>query len=195
VNLPHAIIDITREILIVFFILLYYDKTTLGSYDFSFKILKLPLTVLGSAIGQVYFQKIANKKNNGESLFGITLETIRNLFLFSIIPFGVLFFIGDDLFAFVFGENWRKAGEYSQIMAPWLMLNLIVSPISQLPIVVGKLKMFFWIGLSGSLLLIGFLSSPYFMKNLSFIQLLYCINWSQFIFLALVSFWFIRISK
>ncbi len=195
INLPHALMDISREMLIVFFILLYFDNTTLGSYDFSFKLLKLPLTIIGSAIGQVYFQKIALKKNNGESLFEITLKTMRNLFLFSLVPFGLLFFIGEELFAFVFGENWRQAGEFSQIMAPWLMLNFVVSPITQLPIVVNKLKSFFWIGLMGSLLLIGFLSSPYFMRNISFIQLLYYVNWSQFIFLVLVSIWFIRISK
>ena len=120
---------------------------------------------------------------------------MRNLFLFSLVPFGLLFFTGEELFAFVFGENWRQAGEFSQIMAPWLMLNFVVSPITQLPIVVNKLKSFFWIGLMGSLLLIGFLSSPYFMRNISFIQLLYYVNWSQFIFLVLVSIWFIRISK
>ena len=195
VNLPHAIMDITREMLIVFFILLYYDKTTLGSYDFSFKLLKLPLTVLGTAIGQVYFQKIALKKNNGESLFEITLKTMLNLFLFSFLPFGLLFFIGDELFAFVFGENWRQAGEYSQIMAPWLLLNFVVSPITQLPIVVGKLKSFFWIGLMGSLLLIGLFVFPHFNSNLSFVTLLNYINYSQTIFLFFVMFWFIVLCK
>jgi O-antigen/teichoic acid export membrane protein len=194
VNLPHAFMDISREMLIVFFILLYYDKTTLGSYDFSFKMLKLPLTVLGSAIGQVYFQKIASKKNNGESLIGITLETIRNLFLFSIVPFGLLFFIGDELFAFVFGENWRQAGEYSQIMAPWLMLNLIVSPISQLPIVLGKLKAFFWIGLVGSVLLISFLNLQFFIGfQLSFNVVLKWVNWTQFAFMLFVLIWMVKL--
>ena len=65
VNLPHALTDMIRELLIVFFILLFYNKSVLGSYDFSFKMLKLPLTIIGSAIGQVYFQKIAIKRNNG----------------------------------------------------------------------------------------------------------------------------------
>ena len=144
---------------------------------------------------EVYFQKIAVKKNNGESLVGITLETMRNLFLFSIVPFGILFFIGDELFAFVFGENWRQAGEYSQIMAPWLLLNFVVSPITQLPIVVGKLKSFFWIGLMGSLLLIGLFVFPHFNSNLSFATLLNYINYSQTIFLFFVMFWFIILCK
>lgn len=196
VMLPHALIDIFREMLIVFFILLYFDKNTLGSYDFSFKMLKLPLTVLGAAIGQVYFQNIAKKYNNGESLMYITFTTMRNLFLFSIVPFGLLFFIGDELFAFVFGENWRQAGEYSQIMAPWLMLNLIVSPISQLPMVLGKLKFFFWIGLVGSILLISVLNLPFFIgQQLTFNTVLKWINWTQFAFMLFVLVWMINLVK
>ena len=195
VNLPHALMDITRELLIVFFILLFFNKKVLGSYDFSFKMLKLPLTVIGGAIGQVYFQKIASKKNNNESLYEITIQTMRNLFFISIVPFSVLFLWGQELFSFVFGQEWALAGKYSEIMAPWLMLNLVVSPVSQLPVVLGKLKQFFWVGLLGSLFLIGALLIPYFIKDVLFTTLLNYINLSQFFFLAFVSIWFIRISK
>ena len=195
INLPHALMDISREMLIVFFILLYFDKTTLGSYDFSFKLLKLPLTVLGSAIGQVYFQKIAAKNNNGESLVEITLLTMRNLFLISIIPFGILYFFGESLFSFVFGKEWTLAGKYSELMAPWLMMNLIVSPISQLPVVLGRLKSFFLVGLTGSVLLLVLFVLPYFNTNLSFLTLLNYINYSQTFFLIFVMFWFIRLCK
>lgn len=195
VNLPHALMDITRELLIVYFILLFFNKNVLGSYDFSFKMLKLPLTVIGGAIGQVYFQKIASKKNNGESLFEITIQTMRNLFFISIIPFSVLYIWGEELFSFVFGQEWALAGKYSEMMAPWLMMNLIVSPVSQLPVVLGKIKAFFWVGLIGSILLISFLSAPYFNNGLTFETLIIYINWTQFIFLFIVMIWFVKISK
>lgn len=195
VNLPHALMDISRELLIVYFILLFFDKKVLGSYDFSFKMLKLPLTVIGGAIGQVYFQKIASKKNNGESLFEITIQTMRNLFFISIVPFTVLYLWGEELFSFVFGAEWSLAGKYSEIMAPWLMMNLVVSPVSQLPVVVGKIKSFFWVGLLGSFLLVALLTVPYFNKSLSFDLILLYINWSQFLFLFFVMLWFIKISK
>jgi O-antigen/teichoic acid export membrane protein len=187
--------DITRELLIVYFILLFFDKKVLGSYDFSFKMLKLPLTVIGGAIGQVYFQKIASKKNNGESLFEITIQTMRNLFFISIVPFTVLYLWGEELFSFVFGAEWSLAGKYSEIMAPWLMMNLVVSPVSQLPVVIGKIKSFFWVGLLGSFLLVALLTVPYFNKSLSFDLILLYINWSQFLFLFFVMLWFIKISK
>lgn len=195
VNLPHALTDMIRELLIVFFILLFYNKSVLGSYDFSFKMLKLPLTIIGSAIGQVYFQKIAIKRNNGESLSKITLQTIKNLFLLSVIPFSILFFYGQELFCYVFGKNWELAGKYSEIMAPWLMMNLIVSPISHLPAVIGKLKSFFWVGFLGSVLAIGLFLFPYFNNNLDFMLLLKYINYSQTIFLFFVLIWFMRLSK
>lgn len=196
VMLPHALVDISRDMLLVFFILVYYDKNALGSYDHSFKMLKLPLTVVGSAIGQVYFQKVAVKRNNGESLIEITIETMRNLFLISIIPFGVLMLYGEELFAFVFGEPWRMSGRFSEIMAPWLMINLVVSPVSQLPVVLGKLKPFFWIGLVGSSLLIASLNLPFFVnRTLPFEQVLRFVTWIQFLFMLFVAGWIILIVK
>ncbi len=195
VNLPHALMDIIRELLIVFFILLFYSKNILGSYDFSFKMLKLPLTIIGGAIGQVYFQKIALKRNKGESIYEITLLTVKNLFLISIIPFSIIFFYGQELFSFVFGKDWELAGRYSEIMSPWLMVNLLVSPISHLPVVLGKLKPFFWVGFTGSILLIGMLFIPFFNKDLSFELLLNFINYTQSIFLFFVLLWFVRLSR
>ena len=146
-------------------------------------------------MGQVYFQKIAAKNNNGESLVEITLLTMRNLFLISIIPFGILYFFGESLFSFVFGNEWTLAGKYSELMAPWLMMNLIVSPISLLPVVLGRLKSFFLVGLTGSVLLLVLFVLPYFNTNLSFLTLLNYINYSQTIFLIFVMFWFIRLCK
>jgi O-antigen/teichoic acid export membrane protein len=187
--------DITRELLIAFFILLFYSKNILGSYDFSFKMLKLPLTILGASIGQVYFQKIAFKKNNGESINEITFLTIKNLFLISIVPFSIIYFYGEELFTFVFGKDWQLAGKYSEIMAPWLMVNLVSSPISHLPIVLGKLRTFFWVGFTGSILLLSILIIPFFNSNLSFELLLKFINYSQSLFLIFVLIWFIKLSR
>lgn len=195
VNLPHALMDITRELLIAFFILLFYSKNILGSYDFSFKMLKLPLTILGASIGQVYFQKIAFKKNNGESINEITFLTIKNLFFISIVPFSIIYFYGEELFTFVFGKDWQLAGKYSEIMAPWLMVNLVSSPISHLPIVLGKLRAFFWVGFTGSILLLSILITPFFNSNLSFELLLKFINYSQSLFLIFVLIWFIKLSR
>ncbi len=43
-----------------------------------------------------------------------------------------------ELFAFIFGSEWREAGVYAQWLAPWLLLVFISSPLSTLPSVLEK---------------------------------------------------------
>ena len=44
--------------------------------------------------------------------------------------FLIIYFFSIDIFIFVFGENWRLAGEAASIMAPWLFFNFLSSPLS-----------------------------------------------------------------
>ena len=44
------------------------------------------------------------------------------------------------MFAAVFGEAWRPAGELAQILAPLCFLNFIASPLSYVFFVAGKQK-------------------------------------------------------
>jgi O-antigen/teichoic acid export membrane protein len=77
------------------------------------------------------------------------------------VPFTIIYFFGQHLFVFVFGDQWLESGKLSEIMAPWLMLNFISSPLTIIPLVLEKQKMFFFISISGSILQVaGFLILP-----------------------------------
>jgi len=54
--------------------------------------------------------------------------------------FTLIFILSPRVFAFVFGEEWRYAGELAQILTPWLFLNFIASPISPLPLITNNQK-------------------------------------------------------
>ena len=55
-------------------------------------------------------------------------------------PSLVLFAFSPTLFAWIFGESWRAAGELAQILAPLYFLNFIASPLSYVFFVSGKQK-------------------------------------------------------
>jgi hypothetical protein len=57
VNFPHVLIDNTRELLIAFLVVGFFDKAIFGSYDHSFRMLKLPLVLVGASIGQVFYNR------------------------------------------------------------------------------------------------------------------------------------------
>src|SRR5439155_3644918 len=65
-----------------------------------------------------------------------------------IAPFIVLMLCAPSLFGFVFGAAWRDAGVYALILAPWMALNFLTSPLSQLPLIVGRQGRAFAYGLA-----------------------------------------------
>ena len=57
------------------------------------------------------------------------------------VPFTVLGVCAPEIFVFVFGENWRVAGEFAQIMTPMFFLNFIVNPLSYTFFIAQKQKL------------------------------------------------------
>lgn len=161
VNLPHTLIDTARELFIAFFLTYYLSTSLFGSYDLSFKMLKIPLLLIGTSIGQVMFQKASERFANNQSIFPLVTKTVVLLFLISLLPFTVVYIWGPQIFSFVFGAEWYFAGQIASVIAPWLMMNLIASSISMIPSVIGALRWFFWVGLGASIIqlaLFGFYS-------------------------------------
>lgn len=147
VYLPHVLLDLGVDLALAAFIVEFYGKGTFGSYSYAYLMLKLPLSLFGQSLGQVFFNKSSELVHKKQAVYPLTLKTLRTLFYISIIPFTVLFFFGSDLFGFVFGEKWREAGRIAEILAPALMLNFIVSPISSLSLVLSKQKLMFGFGI------------------------------------------------
>jgi len=197
VNMPHALIELSKELFIAFYLLAAFEKEALGLYDFSFRMLKAPLGLMGSAVTQVFFKKAADAMNEGQSLYPLARKTAFMLFLLSIVPFGILMLFGAPLFAFVFGEAWREAGHYAQIMAPWLMSNFVISPVSQIPMILNRQRGFFVLSLIGSTIMICTLTLGDIFPswNLAFVDILKIVSFGQTVFLIFVIFWTLKLAK
>ena len=96
--------------------------------------------------------------------------------------FSIVYFSGQPLFVFVFGEQWQESGRLSEIMAPWLMLNFVSSPLTIIPLVLEQQKKFFFIGISASIFqVLGFLVLPMFLNEYKdgMYMVFQIITWSQ----------------
>lgn len=197
INLPHALVDVTKDLFIAVYMIEFFEKEVLGLYDLSFRMLKIPIVMLGSSIGQVFFKKAIDLKNDNKSIYPLVLKTVRSLFLLSIVPFGVLMVFGEPLFRFVFGDNWARAGYFAQIIAPWLMVNFLVSPISQIPIILKEQKKFFVFGLISAVLLVFCLSLGQLFPQFhwDFDQILWIVSMSQFALSVIILIWLLRLTK
>jgi lipopolysaccharide exporter len=113
-------------------LLYYFSATVVGYYSLSNRIIVLPMTLIGSAIGQVFYQRTAELRADNEKLSRSVELVFHRLAAIGLFPAVVLGIAGPELFSIVFGANWYEAGRYAQILSPWMFVLFISSPISNL---------------------------------------------------------------
>jgi len=179
-NLPNAFIDKIRLSGINILISKFFSVSILGQYSLAWKTVQLPISLVGSSISQVFFQKISTIEN--EKLYSyIRVFFIRLIFL-SMPIFIFLYFFAVDIFAFVFGTNWKLAGEIVSILTPWLFLNFLTSPMSQVFIILNKQDKMLIFSIFYMLIPILII---FFLHEIGFLELLKIITISMVILLSI----------
>ena len=110
-----------------------------GWYSMTVKVINLPMTIVGSAIGDVFFKEASEiYSKSKERLKTFTYNTFNKMRWIGLIPMCALVGYGDILFSFVLGSDWQMAGIYSRILAPWYYMTFITSPFTHLFTVLNK---------------------------------------------------------
>lgn len=121
-----------------------YSLKDVGYYSYAYRYIAFPVSLIGTSIGQVYFQELVEAKLNGNER-KIFVDTFFKLLFIGIPLFGLMYFVIVPVFAFVFGAEWRVAGEYAQILIPLFFIRFIVSPLSMTMVAFEKQKtLFIW---------------------------------------------------
>lgn len=149
INTFHAFCDVLKQSGEVFLLAYYYLKDQVGLHSRTIRLLFAPSALLGAAIGQVFYQKASEVYQNNGNLKKLVKKVLIFLFLISFPAFLTVALWGDDLFAWFLGENYRIAGVYGRYLTPYLFLNFMVAPISQIPLIVNKQKQSFLLSLCG----------------------------------------------
>lgn len=108
-----------------------------GFYALAHRVLAMPMSIIGQAVGNVFFANAAEAYRE-ERLGPLVSKVHDTLAQIAMPPALILIVAGPELFALVFGEQWRQAGEFARWMAPWLYMVFITSPLSTLFLVMEK---------------------------------------------------------
>lgn len=117
-----------------------------GYLFLAMKLMQIPLSLLGSAFGQVYYSLGAEKYHDGQ-LSEYTLETLAKIFKIGIGPLVFIAIVAPDACSFIFGKDWEPVGEIIRWMAPWFLFQFISSPISSVMFIVDKQKQLLYLTL------------------------------------------------
>lgn len=116
-----------------------YGAEVTGLFALSYRVLQVPLRLVGQSISQVLLSRAAEMARGGT--LGRTTGPLLVFLWSAAFP---IFLIGGiiapALFALAFGEPWREAGMYARYLMPWMLALFVSSIMSVLIGVVGRQK-------------------------------------------------------
>lgn len=121
----------------IFLLSAFFSPSIVGFYAFGIRVLQLPMSFVGSAISQVFFQRAAEAKVAG-NLSPLVEDIFRVFVALGLFPLLLLTLIGKEFFIVIFGASWAESGVYAQILSIWTFVWFISSPMSTIYYVVEK---------------------------------------------------------
>ena len=108
-----------------------------GQYSLSERLLFLPTLLISGAITPVFYSRAKQAQREGK-LTNLTLRLITSISGVNAFFPVFLGLFGEWLFVFVFGSQWRRAGQYSAALAPWVFFSFLVYPLEALPLILNR---------------------------------------------------------
>ena len=129
-NATTGLLDGLTQAMPIFFLSRYFPEAVVGYYALMLRVAMAPISFISGAVSQVNLKKVADLVNQGVPVRPYLLRLTMVLTLI-VLPFTLLLvFYAPPLFAWIFGEQWRLAGVYLQVLMPALALRFVVSTIS-----------------------------------------------------------------
>ncbi len=193
INSLHAFTDILQQSLVIFLLSYFFTSDDVGYYSRTFRLLIAPIALIGSSVGQVFYQRASSDYANGINIRGFVLKNLRMMGLIAL-PFFVLVFIfAPPVFKWFLGNGWEQAGYFARYISLWLTMTFLVSPLSSIPLIVNKQKQAFLFSLLGnSLIIISVWAGGFFFSSIK-ISLLF-VSFAMFFYFSTLIYWYVKIS-
>ena len=140
-----------------------------GYIFLAMKVMTIPMSLIGNAIAQVYLANAPEHYNN-KKLFEYSIKIVKKILKISWLPVFLMGIGSYYLFAIIFGKQWAAAGEIAIFLMPWILMQLLSSPIAMALHVIGKQKIAMLLHFFGfvirvlGLITIGFTISNYMVE-------------------------------
>ncbi|UJW76407.1 lipopolysaccharide biosynthesis protein [Rhizobium sp. SL42] len=101
-----------------------------GYVAMAFRMLGAPISLLGSAVLDVFKRRASESWRATGSCRGPYLETLTVLAAGSMVVTIAFYLVGVELFVFAFGPEWAEAGRVALILLPLFAMRFVSSPLS-----------------------------------------------------------------
>ena len=118
-----------------------FTSAVAGMYFLVFRVLMMPIALLGESMMEVFRNRALEDLEQHGTCRPVFVQTLLSLAVIGVPPALLLMIFGQEIFAFVFGEDWREAGRYAAILAPMALFRLVCAPLGGVLFIREKLKL------------------------------------------------------
>jgi O-antigen/teichoic acid export membrane protein len=139
-SLPSNLLNALVSQLPLMMIGIRHGALAAGLFALTQRVLAAPISLIAASVLEVFKRQSVHDFQTLGNCSHVYRYTFKTLFFLALCPSLILFLYSPSLFAWLFGSDWRAAGELAQILAPLYFLNFIASPLSYVFFVAGKQK-------------------------------------------------------
>jgi len=164
---PQVFINAASQGLPVLMLAAFFGPAPAGFFTLGKKILGTPTRLIGQSVRDVFYPKISEAAQRGESLSKLIFMATLYMAAIGIIPFAIITLFGPWLFGFVFGSEWTVAGEYARWLSIMLFFQYINRPaVAAIPVIgIQKGLLFYEFFSTGSKLIVLYIGFVIFMND------------------------------
>jgi len=151
---PGSLLDGLAVLLPVAAITALYSPAQAGIYALAERMLRVPVTLIGSPVLQVFYKRFAELRGDQHASRRLLLRTWWQMGAMALGPCILLAVFGEDIFSFLFGATWRESGRMAEIMALSAFFFFVSYPTSNI-LVVNELARSFLLWQTAQLVMIG----------------------------------------
>lgn len=122
----------------VFFIRSFFGVEILGYYSVCMRVLNIPVNLLASSIGKVYYQTAAEMKKKGQEVGDFTFRNIKRAMYVAIAPMVVIMSFGDIVCILFLGNDYVITGNLSRIIVFMTFFQFLMMATQGITIVLEK---------------------------------------------------------
>jgi lipopolysaccharide exporter len=127
-GVPQTLVAAASQSLPQFALAVLFTPAVVGQYGLAQRMAYLPLALVGTAVRQVFYQRAAEVHAAGGPTDLLLGKTLRMIAVVAGPPALVLALAGPQLFAVVFGAEWREAGEMARWLGLWILADFVSIP-------------------------------------------------------------------
>lgn len=137
-SLPADVINAASNQLPLIVITSKFGAEAGGLFALTIRVLGTPINLLGAAVLDVFKRSAASNYRILGHCRADYVRTFKLLAVGAIIMAGAILLMAEPIFAYAFGESWRKSGVIAIWLLPMFAFRLVASPLSYVFYIAGK---------------------------------------------------------